>query len=217
MKNKKEEYITRTGLIERREWTKSMTDKLLKGLEYKVVDNPHYRCAAPMILYFLKDIKRIEKTKKFKKLKEKADKRKMSAKKAVETKTADTIDIADSFSVDVERMDLEDVEEYTLEEKQSWYNYNFFKFNNIEEMRNAYIADEETVKRWMVNYIRHNLTNYDEELRGLKHRTGKSKGYIHYKMKLAEEMKKVYPELEKEINKYMLGIDENKKNEESSS
>lgn len=205
---KKEEYITVTGLIEKRGWTRSMATKLLQNLNCKVVDNPRYRCAAPMTLYYLKDIKRIEKTKKFAQLKEKAEKRKISAKKAVETKIDKTVDIADTFSVTVERIDLADLEEFTLEEKQNWYNYKFFNFLDEEICRNAYSADEETIKRWMVNFIRHNLSDYDEQLEILEGRTGKSKGYWHFKMKLAEEMKRVYPELEKYIDKYMLGTQE---------
>ena len=201
---KKEEYITVTGLVEKRGWTRSMATKLLENLDYKEVNNPHYKCAAPMTLYYLKDIKRIEKTKKFAQLKEKAEKRKISAKKAVETKINTTMDIADTFSVTVERIDLEDLQEFTLEEKQYWYDNNW----NSDYYRNAYSADEETIKRWMVNFIRHNLSDYEEQLEILEGRTGKNKGYWHFKIKLAEEMKRVYPELEKDIDKYMLGIQE---------
>lgn len=200
---KKEEYITVTGLIEKRGWTRSMATKLLQNLDYKKVKNPIYKCAAPMILYYLKDIKRIEKTKKFAQLKEKAEKRKISAKKAVETKINKTVDIADTFSVTVKRIDLEDLREYTLEEKQNWYNYNLWDRGIY---RDAYLADEETIKRWIVNFIRHNLSDYEEQLEILEGRTGKNKGYWHFKMKLAEEMKKVYPELQQDIDKYMLGI-----------
>lgn len=200
---KKEEYITVIGLIEKRGWTRSMATKLLQNLDYKKVKNPIYKCAAPMILYYLKDIKRIEKTKKFAQLKEKAEKRKISAKKAVETKINKTVDIADTFSVTVKRIDLEDLREYTLEEKQNWYNYNLWDRGIY---RDAYLADEETIKRWIVNFIRHNLSDYEEQLEILEGRTGKNKGYWHFKMKLAEEMKKVYPELQQDIDKYMLGI-----------
>ncbi len=202
---KKKEYITVTGLIEKRGWTRSMATKLLQNLDYKKVKNPIYKCAAPMILYYLKDIKRIEKTKKFAQLKEKAEKRKISAKKAVETKINKTVDIADTFSVTVKRIDLEDLREYTLEEKQNWYNYNLWDRGIY---RDAYLADEETIKRWIVNFIRHNLSDYEEQLEILEGRTGKNKGYWHFKIKLAEEMKKVYPELQKDIDKYMIGIQE---------
>ena len=58
----------------------------------------------------------------------------------------------------------------------------------------------------MVNYIRHKLTNYDEELERIYGRLARKEAYIKYKDILAAEMKKVYPELEKDIDKYMLHI-----------
>lgn len=200
---KKEEYITVTGLIGKRGWTRSLATKLLQNADYKVVDNPRYKCAAPMTLYYLEDIKRIEKTKKFKELKEKADKRKVSAKKAVETKINTAVAIADKFSITVERIDLDKLRTFAIEDKQAWYD---MQWSYDYEPKDAYYAPEQVVKRWMVNYIRHNLSHYDEELENLMGRTGKYAGYVHYKIKLAEEMKKIYPEIKKEIDQYMLGI-----------
>ncbi|MBR2588675.1 MAG: hypothetical protein IKD77_05695 [Bacilli bacterium] len=212
MKSKqKEEYITATGLIKKRGWTKNMVGKLTGNLEVKLVDNPHYKCASPMRLLLLKDIKRIERTKKFKELKEKAERRKPSAKKAVETKIKNTLGMADTFSIVVERIDLDTLIKNTLAAKQYWYdfnsNWNYMKF----DYRDAYSAPKENVNRWMVNYIRHNLSNYDEELESLKGKIGKLQGYWYYKEKLANEMKKVYPELRKEIDYYMMGISDNMK------
>jgi hypothetical protein len=40
------------------------------------------------------------------------------------------------------------------------------------------MADKETLTRWKVNYIRHNLTSYDDELLSLYGRTGKDKAYL---------------------------------------
>ena len=228
-KIKKEEYITATGLIQKRDWTKTMVNKLLADVEVKWLDNPHYKCASPMGLYNMKDIKRIEKTKKFKDAKEIADKRKASAKKAVETQKKNTISMVDKFSIIVERLTLEDLKEITLKDKQNWYDihpkyirYDVREYADYDEddiyyfengyyeneyiERNAYTAPEEVVKRWMVNYIRHKLTNYDEELKRICGRLAREKAYAKYKNILAAEMKKVYPELEKEIDKYMLGI-----------
>lgn len=228
-KIKKEEYITATGLIQKRDWTKTIVNKLLADVEVKWVDNPHYKCAPPMGLYNMKDIKRIEKTKKFKDAKEIADKRKASAKKAVETQKKNTISMVDKFSIIVERLALEDLKEITLKDKQNWYYMNpkyirydvrdyadydeddiyyfensYYEYEYIE--RNAYTAPDDVVNRWMVNYIRHKLTNYDEELKRICGRLAREEAYTKYKNILAVEMKKVYPELEREIDKYMLGI-----------
>ena len=230
-KIKKGEYITATGLIQKRGWTKAMVKKLLGKVEVKWVKNPHYKYAHPMGLYKLNDIKRIEETKKFKDTKEKAEKRKASAKKAVETKKNNTIAMVDKFSLNVKRLDLEELKEITLRDKQEWYDthtkyirYDVRDYEDYEEEydyylfgesyyeyeyieRNAYTASEDVVKRWMVNYIRHKLTNYDEELERIYKRIGRVEAYDKYKNILATEMKNVYPELEEDIDEYMLGID----------
>lgn len=207
---KKDEWITGTGLIEKRGWTKSMIGKLTMNLNVRIVDNPHYKCAPSMKLYCLKDIKRIEKTKRFKLLKEKADRRKESAKKSVETKIKNVVQLADNFSVTVQRIDLEELREETLASKQAWYDSQILNRNNYD-FRDAYSAPQEDVERWEVNFIRHNLSDYDEQLEILNGKMGKFVAYWHYKEKLANEMKRIYPELINSINLYMLGIQEKNK------
>lgn len=248
---KKKEYITVTGLLSKRGWTPNMVNRLLEKLEYKEVRNPYFSCASPMKLYDLKDIKRIEKTKKFEKLKEEANKRKMSAKRAQETKKEkikkmenETMKLVDEFSILVKRISIEELEVKTLEYKRKWFkehpkvekmyiddyeyddDYSFYEYENagylhdfqgyfeyVEIYNDVDNVPEEVKKRWMVSYIRHHLTNYDEELEKIKGRKGEQLAYEKYRRILAEEIKKVYPELEKEIDKYMLKNNEHEKGE----
>lgn len=203
MKSKKYEKYSYPALKERG-WTKKMVDELLKNIEPELVENPHYKCAAPMKLYEAKDIKRIERTKKFKEMLEKANKRRISAQKAVETKIKNTMEEMEQFAVEVKRIDIEDLKNRALSSKQSWYRRTGQDFKYDYD---AYTADEETIKRWMVNFIRHHLSSdYDYQVYSLSGKTGVNEAYKKYKENLAHEMKKVYPELEKEIDKYMLNI-----------
>ena len=55
------EKITQTRLISERGWTKGLINELL-GEPDVFVDNPHYKSAAPMRLYFLDRVKHIEQT-----------------------------------------------------------------------------------------------------------------------------------------------------------
>ena len=55
------EKITQTRLISERGWTKGLINELL-GEPDVLVDNPHYKSAAPMRLYFLDRVKDIEQT-----------------------------------------------------------------------------------------------------------------------------------------------------------
>ena len=189
MKQQTKKVITPSALKYERGWTDSMIRKLLSNVDYELVENPFYRKAAPMSLYSMKDITRIERTKKFKELKEKADRRRVSSKKAIETKTKNTIALSDDLSIEVERIEIDELREITLEEKQYWY----IELNIRDGGdRSAYSAPKDDVDRWMVNFIRHNLSNYDEELERISGKVGVRQGYWHYKEKLAEEMKKAY-------------------------
>ena len=79
-----QEYLIRATILER-----GWTDKLLKlflAEPDKTAPNPHYRSAARMKLYLLERIEKIEQTQTFKEELEKANKRKLSAKRALETK-----------------------------------------------------------------------------------------------------------------------------------
>ena len=58
---REKEKITQTRLISERGWTKGLISELL-GEPDVFVDNPHYKSAAPMRLYFLDRVKHIEQT-----------------------------------------------------------------------------------------------------------------------------------------------------------
>ena len=58
---REKEKITQTRLISERGWTKGLINELL-GEPDVFLDNPHYKSAAPMRLYFLDRVKQIEQT-----------------------------------------------------------------------------------------------------------------------------------------------------------
>ena len=58
---REKEKITQTRLISQRGWTKGLITELL-GEPDVFLDNPHYKSAAPMRLYFLDRVKHIEQT-----------------------------------------------------------------------------------------------------------------------------------------------------------
>ena len=58
---REKEKITQTRLISERGWTKGLITELL-GEPDVFLDNPHYKSAAPMRLYFLDRVKHIEQT-----------------------------------------------------------------------------------------------------------------------------------------------------------
>ncbi len=187
-KKKKIEYWSKSTLLNRG-WTEKTIDELLPFP--KLVKNPHYRCASPMQLFDVKIVKQKERTKKFKESAEKKAKHRESALKGVETKKECTMSLIPMMSLEIERVDIDDLREWTLSDKYNWYMYT----EQFERADSVYYADEETIHRWEINFIRHNLSNYDEELQKLFGQVGKEEAYLQYREQLMKKIYEVYPEL----------------------
>lgn len=67
--------------------------------------------------------------------------------------------------------------------------------------RDASSADEKTVRRWMVNYLRHQCTFYDGHLRTLKGRVGKPVAAALIKTAALRAISEKYPELRGECER----------------
>lgn len=165
-------------------------------------DNPHYKCAAPMKLWEESAVKAVMETEEFKKKVAGSEKRKEAAKKAVETKRENAELMLDDLlkSIRVERIDLKQLRHNAIAAKQFWYDW-----NGRDDYRSAYDADEETVQRWMVNYVRHNLCNYDESLNDIFGKTGKTALYCRLKGTILDEIANTYPELACECEQQKCG------------
>ena len=137
-------------------------------------------------------------TERFLKHLEKRVSRVKSARKAVETRINNTLQMIDSkiLEIKVEKLDISDNE---LRER-AIQNTRYYRDRYYYLDENPYYdyADNETVDRWVVNYIRHCLTNYDIELYNLKGRTGKEEAYCKYKNAVLSEIANVYPKYKDE-------------------
>lgn len=175
------------------------TDKLINQLlpEPVLVQNPYYKKASPMKLWDEETVIEATKQQAFIDEQGKRARRQESARKAVETKKKKLkTDMARrGENIVVKRINLELLKEKTIEAKQRHYDeisyYDCF-------YENASYADKETVNRWMVNYIRHNLTVYDSDLYEISGKVGKNEAYILYFENVLNEIARVYPELKEE-------------------
>lgn len=174
-------------------FTKSMIDKLLPPPILK--RNPHYASAAPVKLWREADVLAVMQTREYCEMAEKAASRKQAAKKAVKTKAAKAESIADDLiaSIRVKRWDMAALERVTLSAMQQWH-YDHGDFD-------ALTPDRETLERWMVNFIRHNLCEYDDKLDGLFGLVGKEGLYKRLKAETLLKISQVYPELESECKR----------------
>ncbi len=188
MKKEKEETIVQSQLLEIG-WTKSMIQKLLPEPELR--RNPVYRSASPMKVWKKSVVEDVMQTEEFARLCEKAKRRSKSALKAVEKKREnlmkDTMQKLQTMSVKI--LPEDELIERTLEEKQEWYAFH----DDFEIIRVETIAVE-VLERWIVNFIRHNLVEYDESLYELRGRVGKSETYIAFKIGILSKIAEAYPQ-----------------------
>lgn len=204
-KKKKDKMITLTELKKRY----GITDKLVKEFfkdpdEY--VTNPFYKNAAPMKLYNEKRINRIIKTKKFEKAFNESIKRKDAARKAVQTKIEKTMSETKKKikKIQVTVLDISDNELRNMAIKSyiEFKEYRDMMYDNYySDYYDAYNADSETIDRWTVNYIRHNLTEYDHELYNMAGSVGIHDAYTMYKEAVLKKIGKAYPNYKKECKR----------------
>ena len=160
----KQKIYYRNSELRQRGWTEGLIKKFLpKPDETKT--NPIVRSAAPMKLYKIKRVEKIEKSEKFIKEMESISKRKAAARKAIETKTARTIDWANSVKINVPTLDKDKLL------KKAKYHYEQFHDTSVGSV------DNEFASRISTNYIRHECTNYDRVLGALDGMVGRAKAY----------------------------------------
>ena len=175
-------------------WTKAMVTALLP--EPKLVANPHYRKAAPMKLYREQDVLEVMEGEEYKQALEKASKRKMSAQKATETKTERLKERMSEVgkTIEVKIMPVDEIISTVL--KDAWEE----TINELECFE-FHMPGEETLKRWVVNYIRHNLVKYSEALYQVKGKIGKFDGYKALKIQILYKIASVYPQFAEECQR----------------
>ena len=177
-------------------------DKLIKELlpEPELKTNPKYKKAYPMKLWKMADIEKAMETETFAEEQKKIQQRRKQSEKAVQTKFDKTIsDIQRQLEkIVVKREDMDKVRKATISMKQQWYNSQ----DGIIP-KTTYGADEATIERWMVNYIRHRLTTYDAELESLFRKIGKDHAQYILHDGILKKIAEVYPELKEECERQM--------------
>ena len=185
--SEKEKYVTKTEL-KKRGWNDELIGKYLP--EPYVTKNPYYSRMS-MYLWKEKDVLEAEQNKEFLDCLEKRKVYQKRAAAAVRTKEEKMRVILNAAieHIKVEEHDYEEVVKRALKAKQNWYD---ITDQYDRDVRNA---DSRTVQRWTVNYIRHNLTDYDEFLYNAKGKTGISFAYPLYRRAVLDRISDVYPYL----------------------
>jgi len=198
-KNEKK-YISKAGL-KARGWTESMINRLLGNADL-IVKNPYYSKAPEMKLYLIERVNGIENSEIFSELKKRSMKRSESMKKVARMKEKELLGYIDSIKIEVKEMNIEKIKKLAINE----YNDHQDETGHFENIIIKGRIDIAFLNRIMVNYIRHNLTSYENLLEELKNKVGKDKAYMKLKKKILEKIAEVYPMLKDECNRQMIEL-----------
>lgn len=182
-----DKYITKGTLKSGRGWADRAIATLLGECDVRVM-NPHYKQAAPMQLYQLKRVKRAERTAAFKKFKDAKERRSIVSSGVAEKKRDELIRETSETQVNVPK-----IKDYRL---AACRHYNRLWEERGECDKSASLSDDkEFLDRISVNFLRHEMTRYEENLASVSGRVGCQKARYLHKIIVLDAIAGAYPEL----------------------
>lgn len=180
-----EEMITLSA-VKDMGFNKKMIDELLP--EPIEMTNPYYKSGPPMKKWSKSVVEKAMETDRYKELNAKRLKHSAAGKAAAATKYAKTM--ADTQAaiakIEVPVMSKEDLESKAWQSQKEHYD---------GKGRMIGGPDDDTMKRWMVNYLRHELTGYDSELSENEGKVGVKDAHDTLKDAVLDKIADAYPYL----------------------
>lgn len=197
-----EEYLSR-GKLKERGWTDNIIKKFMPLCD-KEKKNPYYASASPMKLYLLERVKKIEDTDKFKKEFIESQPRKKASKKAVETKLQKIRDYIKNLRITVEKMPIDIIKKKAIKDYNDFKEAIEIERGDIDYQKATINSDTLFLNRICVNYIRHNLTIYENELEKIFGKVGSKEAYRLLNEKIYSVISGIYPTLSDECANQLL-------------
>ena len=183
------QFITKTDLISIRKWTDRLIKKYMPVPD-EIRNNPHYGRASEMKLYKISRVESIEKNEHFLIDFQKTILRRKSSAKMVETKKDNLLIEISELPISVEFIPRNELVPLVIDD---YNDRNYYKDYLI--LRDL---DQSTLERLTVNYIRHQLTSYDQCLGLIFSKVGKKEGYRLLIERIYNCISESYPELTRE-------------------
>ena len=149
-----------------------------------------------MRLYLLSHVEAVEATDEFRTAVKQSGPRREASKKGVETKRAKTRDWLAALTILVEELEWEDLVSCAAD------HYNTGPKGNDDNWIDA-SSPPEVLHRHMVNYLRHQMTDYEELLRQKSGRVGSDEAYLELNRKIYDAISEMYPKLADECERQM--------------
>lgn len=181
------ELLSKTAVTKRPGWSKTLVERLL-GDPDETTTHSTYKTLIG--LYRQERILEAEKSQGYLDYQEKLAKRKKASIKAVKTKTDRLMDEITAMEIKVVAMPLKKAMTRAVHAYNNW---------NSEYDKHASLKDDlGFLRRITVNFIRHELSSYDETLYEIAGRTGSVEGRDQIWKKIFGEIAQAYPDLASE-------------------
>lgn len=187
----KEQYVSLKGL-KAEGWTDKLIQKFL-GEPDKTARNPMFASAAPVKLYNRTRVLSVSQTKEFLEEKQKADVRKNSARKAVSTKKDALMAEIKKLKIQVEILPLEKIKNLAIDAYNDHKAYLSMEYGHDCEFASKKNNDKNFLDRIAVNFIRHDLTSYDNSLEIIAGKVGASLALAEIRRKVYAAIAQAYP------------------------
>ena len=183
------QFITKTDLISIRKWSDRLIKKYMPVPD-EIRNNPHYGRASEMKLYKISRVELIEKNEQFLIDFQKTMLRRKSSEKMVETKKDNLLIQISELPISVEFIPRNELVPLVIDD---YNNRNYYKdYLTLRDL------DQSTLERLTVNYIRHQLTEYEYHLYTIGDQVGKKEGARLLKEITNNCIGESYPDLTRE-------------------
>ena len=175
------QYITKSDLAQR--WSLSLIDKYFPICSQEK-PNPQHKRGAPMQLYDVAKVRRIESKAEFKADMEKVLKQKIVALERAQKRRIKLIEYANGVQIRIP--DFE--KNYLIKTACEHYNCR----NRNDYYTASPSSDKEFLKRITINYLRHQCTQYDEELQKFYKKVGVREAHQVLQQRINDAIKQKY-------------------------
>jgi hypothetical protein len=194
------EFMSKSTL-KNRGWTDKSIESFLKNAD-KTANNPYYKSASTMKLYLTSRVLATEKSKEYITFQTISNQRKAASVKAAQTKKKQLLQRINACKIELEQRSPLEVRQDAI------IAYNDFKEQMLWEREHEYTpatenSDAEFLNRITVNYLRHSLSNYDDQLGDIFGRVGVGDAYTILNEKIYAKIAETYPHLREETEKQL--------------
>ncbi|WP_194909129.1 hypothetical protein [Catenulispora rubra] len=174
-------YLNATQLAARG-WTPAMIRDFL-GAPDRTEFIPRFRQSAPTLLFELSRVQAAERTEKFVQRLEVAARRSAVAKQAAHRRRVELLRLMSADEIPIPKLAPDVLADRAIRHREP------------RKPVAAAGADSNTLNRWKVNYLRHELTRYDSMIEGLFGRVGRAAAEKLLLRRVLEAIGKTYPDL----------------------